>query len=353
MDEIDETTAGREGVEEGMREDVSSARLTPSLCTNVVVQRCRAASSREQERSPHEDDDVKRWLAKAYVNVADYEPARTLMESGSDTITPSGKIDARDVCKSSDAIATRSPDRVTDREESGRSADLRQTEKQAVVEITISGEQMGEVIEEDDVPAETSPSVTPTKAAQEEAEATVAPEIANDDRVLSAQETEQVSPLDLSISSLQVTLKRKEKECENGQKGGNGEISPSPAAKVIERDANGPSISGSRKKTRFHIVLLLTNIVYDREREYQRKRQIDGRIATSGRRTSTVQPDIEKLHEYSSTDNLPRHADARDVAERDHTKNATPGRPDLSKFRVDRQCQTMLSKKTPRHPSHC
>ncbi|XP_032685985.1 uncharacterized protein LOC116851064 isoform X2 [Odontomachus brunneus] len=334
INEIDETTARREDIEE--ETDVSSARLTPGVCINVVTQRCRAANSREQERSPH-GEDAKRWLTKACVNVADYKPTRTLMESGSDTITPSGKIDARDVCKSSDAIATRSPDRVTDREESERSADLRQTEKQAVGEITISGEEMREAIEKDNVPVEISPSVTPMKAAQEEAKAIVATEIADDDRVLSTQETEQVSPLDTYTSALQVTLKLKKEK--DGQKGGNGEISPSLAAKVIKRNASGPSISGSQKRTRFHIVSLLMNIVYDREREYQRKRQIDGRTATSGKRT--IQPDIEKLHEYSSTDNLSRHANARDIAERDHTKNATPGRPDLSKFRVDRQCQTV------------
>lgn len=42
-----------------------------------------------------------RWLTKTCAN--GYKSARTLMESGSDTIILSEKIDARDVCKSSDA----------------------------------------------------------------------------------------------------------------------------------------------------------------------------------------------------------------------------------------------------------
>lgn len=344
IEEISETTVECKYVKEEIREDMSSAKLTLDVYINVILQRCRAVSSQKQERTSWErtshENDVKCWLTKAYVNVADYKSTRTLMESGNDTITLSEKIDARDVCKSSDVIVTPSPARITNREESGKSASLRQSEKQAVVEITISGKEIEEAIEEDDVPTESSRSTTPTKAAQEETKATIPTEISNGDQILSAQEMEQMSPIKMYTSSLQVTLKWEEKEYGGGQKNGNAKILLLSATGAIKRSANEPSTSRGWKKIRFQLILLLTNIVYDKDREYQRKRKIDGKIATKGKKINVVKSDIEKLHEYSSMYNLLKHAIARDIIERDHAKNAVSERPDFSKFRVDRQCQT-------------
>lgn len=177
--------------------------------------------------------------------------------------------------------------------------------------------------------------------AHEEVKATAAAsEIVNDDRISSTQKTEPVSPVYRYTSWLRVTLKRRKKERKGEQKIGNGEIAPSSTTEMIKRSASEPLINRTQKKTRFHIVSLLTNIIYNKDREYQRKRKIDEKIATSGNETDTILPDIEKLHEYSSMDNFPRHAIARDITARNHAKNAFPGRPDLPKFSVDRQCQT-------------
>lgn len=330
---VDETTVGRDrDVEEEMRGGVSAAGLTSGVCTNIVAQRCRAASAWKQERMSHERTpyvgDAERWVTKAYINVANYRSPETLTESV--TIE---KIDARDVCKSSDAIATRSSDRVTDREESGSPADPRRFEKQAAVGITISRKEMEEAIEEDDVPPESTQSPSPTTAQED----VTAAEIVDDDRIPSAQETEQVSPVDMCTSSLQITLKRKKKEYKDGQR---DEDLPSLATEVIEQSANEPSINGSQKKINSRIVSFLTNIMYDKDREYQIKRKIDEEIATSGKGTNIVQPDIEKLREYSSMDNFPRHTIARDITERDDVKNAFSERPAFPKLSVDRPCQT-------------
>ncbi|XP_014483220.1 PREDICTED: uncharacterized protein LOC106748846 [Dinoponera quadriceps] len=269
---MDETTVGREKVEGEMREDVSSARLTSGSRVNVVIARKEQRGTVSHEGTPYREGDVKRWATKAYINVG-YEPARTLVESGSsDTIT-------LNVRKSSDAIAGR----VTDREGSGRSADLRRSEKQAAVEMTISGEEMEEAIEEENVAAESTRSFSPV--AQEEAKG-AAEVVVDEDRILSAPETERASPSDVTYtSSLHITLKRRKKGGED------------------EKTEEGSKDESGR---RFHIVSFLTDIVHDRNRECQRKRKIDEKTATK----------------------------------RDHAKNALPEGSDLPKLCVlDRQRQ--------------
>ncbi|KMR05117.1 hypothetical protein RF55_209 [Lasius niger] len=309
----------------------SLMKLTSNVCVRYEAN-ARKCDGKSDLEAPC---DAKRWMAKAYINVADDESVRTLTGSESDTITLSEKIDAENVCESRDAIEIRSLGRIMDRQEFTSSADLRQFEKQAETEIAIS--RKNEAIKEYDIETRDSQGVSSPKAEQTEMKTITIAEVTDVGPISSAQETERKSPNDYT-SSLEITLKPKSDRHEDEQKDKNVKILS--ANEATEQSANQVPISKSKKKTRFHIVSLMTNIVYNNENcEYRSKRKSDKKIATR-EMSMTTDPDIEELDKYNSIENL-RNAIAHDITGKDHSQNMFLGRlKDFSKLCVDRQCQT-------------
>lgn len=279
--------------------------------------------------------DAKRWMVKAYINVDDDESVRTLTGSKSDTITLSEKIDVEDVCESRDAIEIRNPGQVMDRQEFTSSAELRQFEKQGETEIAIS--RKNETIKKYEIETGRLQGVSSPKAEQTEMKTITIAEVTDVEPISSAQETEGKSPNDYT-SSLEIALKPERDRHEDEQEDKNDKILSVNG--TIEQSVNQVPTSKSKKKTRFHIVSLMTNIVYNNENydEYQSKRKIDKKIAA---KEITTDPDIEELDKYNSIENL-RNAIAHNITGKDHSQNMFLERlKDLSKLCVDRQCQTV------------
>lgn len=337
--EIDATVSDVAG---GLRE-ASLVKLTSDVCVRIGAKRrcrtkrCDFAPGQGVPCEQH-DDPAGCWVAKAYVN--DDESVKTEMtESESDTITLGERVDAEDVCVSRDAIRD-DLERIMDREARGSSTDLRRYEERAEAKIVISQREE----EESDVRPASSPDISKTEREETKVTTTVA-EVVDDGRILSVPETAE--PSGMYTSSLQITLKpTREVRADERRANGNGETtSPLTANGTEERGANKVSISKSKKRTRFHIVSLLTNIVYDKDRKYRTERKTDEKTATNGRETASVttpDPDIEKLYKYSSVNDLLRSAIAHDITEKDRSKNIFPEVPNLSKLYVDRQCQTIF-----------
>ncbi|XP_029666295.1 uncharacterized protein LOC115237422 isoform X2 [Formica exsecta] len=317
----------------------SLMKLTSNVCVRYGAN-ARKCDGKSDVETPCE---AKRWMAKAYINVADDESGRTLTGSESDTITLSEKIDAEDVCERlRDAIEIRGLGQIMDRQEFTSSADLRQFEKQAETAIAIS--RKNEAIKEYDIETRRLQDVSSPKAERTEMKTITIAEVTDDEPISSAiEETERKSPNDYT-SSLEITLKSKRDRHEDEQKDKNDKILS--AIETMEQSANQVPISKSKKKTRFHIVSLMTNIVYNNENcKYRGKRRIDKKIATR-EMSITNEPDIEKLDKYNSIENL-RNVIAHDITGKNYSHNMFLRRlEDFSKFCVDRQCQTTSVKKT-------
>ncbi|XP_072761504.1 uncharacterized protein [Anoplolepis gracilipes] len=311
----------------------SSMKLTSNVCVKYGAN-ARKCDGKDDAETPC---DAERSMAKAYINVADDESVRTLTGSESDTITFSDKIDpeAEDVRESRDAIEIRSLGQIMDRQEFTSSADLRQFEKHAETTIAIS--RKNEAIKEYET--RRLQDVSSSKAQQTEMK-TIA-EVTDDEPISRAQETERKSPNDYT-SSLEITLKSKRYWHEDQQKDKNGKALS--AIETMEQSANQVPISKSKKKTRFHIVSLMTNVVYNNENsEYQSKQKIDKK--TTREMNITTNPDIEKLNKYNLIENL-RNAIAHNITGKDYSQNIFLGRlEDFSKLYVDRLCQTASEEK--------
>jgi len=101
-------------------------------------------------------------------------------------------------------------------------------------------------------------------------------------------------------------------------------------------------MSKIKKKIRFHIVSLMTNIVYDKSRGYGKKQKIEKEIVTSERKMNiTTDPDIEKLSNHNSIESLLRSTVAHNITGKDHSVFSK--RLDLPKLRFDHQCQTSFN----------
>ncbi|TGZ51491.1 Uncharacterized protein DBV15_02214 [Temnothorax longispinosus] len=332
--EIDATTVSN--VEELEREALSLMKQTSNICVRIDAEEYGERNETSANGIPC---SAKCWTAEAYINVADDESAKTLTESESDTVTLSEKIDAEDVCEARDVVEIRSCDQTMDQQEFGSSSNLRQFKKQAEDEITIS--RRDEAIKERDIEIKSSRDASPSEADREEVRATTTAVLANKDPISSVQETERKSSDGICTSSLRITLKPKDERREDELEDKNGEISPSTA--TVEQSTSQVPMSTSKKKIRFHIVSLMTNIVYDKSRKYARERKFEKEIATSEREMSvTTDPDIEKLNNRSSIENLVRTAVAHNITGKDHSENIKeiPNRLDLPKLCFDHQCQT-------------
>lgn len=204
---------------------------------------------------------TKCWMAEACINVADDESVKTLTESESDTVTLSEKIDVEDVCEARNVIEIRSCDQAMDPQEFGSSSNLRQSEKQAEDEIEKMISRKDETIKECNIEInKTLRDVSPPKTDREEARVTTAAEVANEGPISSVQETERKSSNDLYSSSLKITSKPKKEGREDEQEDKDGEILSSTADATTEQSTSQVPMSKSKKKIRFHIVSLMTNM---------------------------------------------------------------------------------------------
>ncbi|XP_050458838.1 uncharacterized protein LOC126855334 [Cataglyphis hispanica] len=316
-------------------EKPSLMKLTSNVCMRYGTN-ARKCDGKNDVETPCE---AKRWIAKAYINVADDESGRTLTGSKSgDTITLRQKIDAEDVCESRDAIEIRDLDQM-DRQEFTSSADLRQFEKQAETAIAIS--RKNEAIK--DIETRRLQDVSSPKAERTEMKTITIAEVTDDEPISSAiEKMERKLPNDYT-SSLEITLKSKRDRHEDDQKDKNDKILS--AIETMEQSANQVPINKSKKKTRFHIVSLLTNIIYNIENsKYQSNKRINKKIVTK-EMNITNDPDIEKLNKYNSIENL-RNIIAHDIIGKNYSQNIFLRKlEDFSKLCVNRQCQTASKEK--------
>lgn len=331
--EIDAATISN--VEGFQREMLSLVKLTSNVCVRVDTEECGANAQEHGERNETNGIpcSAKCWMAEACINVADDKWVKTFTESESDMVTLSAKIDVEDVCEARDVVEIRSCDQRMEQQEFGSSSDPQPfNKKRTMDEITIS--KRDEAIKEREI--KSSQDVPPSEADREEARATTA-KVARDS-ISSMQEMEGKSD---GISSLNIILKPKKAGREDEQRDENGKILPSTADATVEQSASQVPMSKSKKKIRFRIVSLMTNIVYDESRKYEKKQKIEKEIATSEREMSiTIDPDIGKLNNRSSIENLLRTAVAHNITGKDHSENVFSKRLDLPKLCFDHQCQT-------------
>lgn len=332
--EIDAATIS--DVEGLKRETLSLVRLTSNVCVRVDTDGCEANAQKYKERNGI-PCSAKCWMAEACINVVEDKWVKTLTESESDMVTLGEKIDVEDVCEARDVVEIRSCDQTMDRQEFATSSNSRPFKAQATDEIAIS--KRDEAIKERDIEIKSSRDIPPPEADREEATTTTTAEvkIVSKDSISSVQEVEGRSD---GISSLNIILKPKKARREDEQEDENGKILPSTADATVEQSTSQVPMSKSKKKIRFHIVSLMTNIIYDESRKYGRKEKIEKEIATSERETSiTTDPDIEKLNNRGSIENLLRTAVAHNSTGKDHSENIFPKRLDLPKLCFDHQCQ--------------
>lgn len=330
---IIEIDAAISNVEGSQCETLSLVKLTSNVCLRVDSEEYE--SRKERNGIPC---SAKCWMAEAYINVADDKWVKTLTESESDAVTLSEKIDVENVCEARDVVEIRSCDQTMDRQTFGSSSDSRQFKNQTKDEITTS---KGDEAERD---IKSSRDVLPSEADREEVRATTTAEVASKDSISSIQEMERKPSDGTYTSLLKIILKPKEASREDEQQDKNGKILPSTAAAdaTAEQSTSQVPMSKSKKKIRFHIVSLMTNIVYNESRKYGRKK-IEKEIATNKREMNIIaDPDIEKLNNRSSIENcrLLGTAVAHNIAGKDHSENIFPERLDLPKLCFDHQCQT-------------
>ncbi|XP_011702259.1 PREDICTED: uncharacterized protein LOC105458555 isoform X2 [Wasmannia auropunctata] len=331
--EIDATTISN--VDELEHEASSLLKLSSNVCVRIDAEANTQKYGKRNEISINRVPcGAKCWTAEAYVNVADDESVKTLTESESDIVTFSETIDAADVCEVRDVIEIRSCDQIVDRQEFGSSSNLQLFEKQAEDAITIS--KRDKIIEERNVEIKSSGEVLPPEVDQEDVRATTTAEVANKDPISSVQETEQKSLDGICTSSLKIILEPNKEKRENKKEDKKeGEILPSSADATIEQNISQVPMSKTKKKIRFHIVSLMTNIAYDKSRRYGEKQKIEEEIATSERKITT-ESDIEKLN---SIESLLKSAVTHNITGKDHSENIFPKRLDLPKLCFDHQCQ--------------
>lgn len=287
---------------------------------------------------------AKRWMATVCLNVTlDVESTRTSAESENGTIALCGRIDG-DVSESRGAIEIRGAavDRALNQEKCTSWPNARQQSEKEEIKESIS--KRDESTEMRDSEIGDSRGAPLAEVGQEEATIKTGAKVTEDDsRIWSAQEARE-RPVDgVYTSSLRITLKsRKGEPCESEQKERNDETLPLISSETMERSANeGKAISRSKRRTRFQIISLMTDIVYDKKHEYKEEREIGNKTVNSGGRIS-VAVGVGKFDKQSSIKNLGESANARDIAEKNRPEGMLSERLDPPKLcSVDHPCETI------------
>ncbi|XP_018375947.1 PREDICTED: uncharacterized protein LOC108769438 isoform X2 [Trachymyrmex cornetzi] len=334
--EIDATTVSNvEGLE---YQALSLIKSMSNVCVRIDTEGYEENARKYGERNEI-PCSTQCWTAKAYINVADDESVKTLTESESDTVTLSEKINVEDVCEARNVVEIQSCEQTINQQEFANSSNVQQFKKQVEDKITIS--KRDEIIKEHEE-IRSLQDILPQEANQEKVRATTTAEVANEEPISSVQETEPKSSDGIRASPLKIILKSKKERREDGQEDKTGEILPSIADAVIEQSTSQVPISKAKKKIKFHIVSLMTNIEYDKSlTEYEKKQKIEKEIAMNEREINvTTDPDIEKLSNHRSIENLLKSAVAHTITtRRDHSENIFPKKMDLPKLCFDHQCQ--------------
>ncbi|XP_011641173.1 uncharacterized protein LOC105429719 [Pogonomyrmex barbatus] len=324
--EIDAMTVSN--IEELGRETSSLMKLMSSVCVRISAEGYEGKYGERNEMSVGGVPcDGKCWmLPKACVNIEN-ESMKSLTESESDMVVTLGeKIDVEDVCKARDVIEIRG----CGRHEFESSVDLRQSEERMEVETAIPRKDA--MIKKRDIEIKNLQDVSPELKSDREEATTVAKVPAS-----GVRETERTSPSGM-YASLRTILKSRKEKSEDEQKGKSDEILASSADMTAESTSQAPV--KSKKKTRFHIVSLMTNIVHDKNREYGREQKIQREITSEREMSLTTDPDIEKLDNHDTIESLLGSAVTRDITGKDRSENIFSKRLDLPKLRFDHQCQT-------------
>ena len=332
--EIDGTTVSN--VEES--EYQASSLIKSNVCLRIDTERYEENAQKYRERNEI-PCSAQCWTAKAYINVADDESMKTLTESESDTVTLSEKINVENICEAQNAIKIQSCEQTINQQEFTSSSDVQQFKKQTEDKIMYA--KRNKIIEiRDEI--KSLRDILSQEANQEKERVTTA--VTNEEPISSVQETESKS-LGICASLLKIILKSKKGKRENKQEDKTDEILPSTADAVIEQSTNQVPMSKAKKKIKFHIVSLMTNIEYDKNLiEYEKKQKIEKEIAMNEKEINvTIDPDIEKLsnlHTHRSIENLLKSAIAHNItAGRDHSENIFSKKMDFPKLCFDHQCQ--------------
>jgi len=264
--------------------------------------------------------DAKRYTTTIYINVTDVESESAKTEK--DVITP-GTADGK-IGESRESIEI---DRALNLEASADWPKVRQLEEEEV-----------EVISKTDEPSKTRVVEVRDSAEIGQNEARIA------DDGASTQEAQR-------------PLKPEEEAYTEDERKERNETSPLIADETIERSAGeAKAVNKCKKKTRFQIVSVMTDIVCCGQPEYQSKREIGSKMAESGEemsvctrrssrsaapRTSFIDPRIEGPDKCPSIRGVLKGAIAPVVTEKDRPKYLFPKRLDLPKLYVDRPCQTI------------
>lgn len=318
--EIDATASDVAG---GLREVASPVRLTPDVRARIAPRKCRTEGRDEgtSRKGVVCESESGCWLVETYVDE----------DSESDAIAPGGRVDdAPDViCESRDATAIR--------DVSEGPTEPRRPVERAEAEIVIS--EMDGATGRPDVRTEREET---SQIEQVETRATTVAEIADEGRISSTEETERKDD-GVYTSSLHIVLKPKTERPEDDQRkdGGNDQASSSLTTNETEEQRGATKVIRKKKRIRFHILSLLTNIKYDKGGGYEKEQKIEKPTTNEREKVCAIaDPDIEKLSKYSSVDDLLRNAIG--ITEKDRWKDTSPERLNLSKSHVNRQCQTIF-----------
>jgi len=265
--------------------------------------------------------DAKRYTTTVYINVSNVESESA--ETEKDAITSGGKADGK-LGESREPIEIRSIDRAFNLETFANCPKIRREEELEAISKT------------DEPPKTRDRGLEVRDSPKVEQDET---RIADDGAISDAQKAQR--PM----------LKSEEEAYTEGEWKEGNETSPLIASKTIERSA-GETKAVNKKKTRFQIVSLMTDIVCCGQPEYQSKREIDSKTAESREEMSAIPTDlriersqircIERLDECGSIRGVLKDAIAPVVTEKDRPKCIFPKRLDLPRLYVDRSCQTVL-----------
>ncbi|EGI63196.1 hypothetical protein G5I_08433 [Acromyrmex echinatior] len=325
--EIDATTVNN--VEELEYQPLCLIKSMSNVCVKIEEYEENARKYRERNEIPC---STQCWTAKAYINVADDESMKTLTEetltSESDTVALSEKINVEDACEARNVVESviQSCEQTI--------TNVQQFKKQAEDKIVIPRKR-DEIIKISDE-IKSLREILPQEDQEE-----VTAKVINEKPISNVQETEPKSS-GIRASLLKIILKSKEEGHKNKQEDKTGEILPSTTGAVIEQSTNQVPMNKAKKKIKFHIVSLMTNIEYDKSLiEYEKKQKIEKEIAMNEREINVIiDPDIEKLSNHRSIENLLKSAVAHNIiAERDHSENIFLKKMDFPKLCFDHQCQ--------------
>ncbi|KAL0120068.1 hypothetical protein PUN28_008038 [Cardiocondyla obscurior] len=260
-------------------EILSLMKLTSNVCVKVdMMEYCGTPCNAKRK-------------VEARTNVADNE-SKTLTESKSNTVTFNEKIDAKDEVQ--EVVEIQSCDQTMDQQKFESLSNFEQFKKQAEDEIAIL--KTDKAIKEHDIEIKSFRDISPQEADREKVRAKTILKVANKN---------PISTIDA----------------------------------MVERNTSQVPISKNKERSKFHIVSLMTNIVYDKSNKYERKRTIEKETATSKREKNvTTDPDIEKLNNRSSIHFL-RSAVAYNITGKDHSKSVYPKKLDIPNLSFDHEWQ--------------